>query len=86
MTEGTYKTQLQAAFGETWCKQVLTGDYRPAVPFSIQDVDITATLPAVFYLSRYVQRRGKGRLAEVFGGKDEEASVASVADLLAQTH
>ncbi len=86
MTEGTYKTRLQAAFGKPWCDQVLTGDYRPAVPFSIQDVDITATLPAVFYLSRYVQRRGKGRLAEVFGGKDEEASVASVADKLAQTH
>jgi hypothetical protein len=86
MTEGTYKTRLQTAFGKPWCDRVLTGDYRPAVPFSIQDVDITATLPAIFYLSRYVQRRGKGRLAEVFGGGDKEPSVASVASQLAQTH
>ena len=85
MTEGTYKTRLQTAFGKPWCDRVLTGDYRPAVPFSIQDVDITATLPAIFYLSRYVQRRGKGRLAEVFGGGDKESSVASVASQLAQT-
>ncbi len=83
MTEGTYKTRLQAVFGKPWCEQVLTGDYRPAVPFSIQDVDITATLPAVFYLSRYVQRRGKGRLAEVFG---KDPSVASVAGQLAGTN
>ncbi|QUW01132.1 hypothetical protein J8C02_13355 [Chloracidobacterium sp. MS 40/45] len=86
MTEGTYKTRLQTAFGKPWCDRVLTGDYRPAVPFSIQDVDITATLPAIFYLSRYVQRRGKGRLAEVFGGGDKEPSVASVASQLARTH
>ncbi len=86
MTEGTYKTRLQTAFGKPWCDQVLTGDYRPAVPFSIQDVDITATLPVVFYLSRYVRRRGKGRLNEVFGGGDKEPSVASVAGQLARTH
>ncbi|MGQ9896606.1 MAG: hypothetical protein ACUVR8_03455 [Acidobacteriota bacterium] len=79
MAGGNYRTRLQAVFGKAWCDQVLTGDYRPAIPFSIQDVDITATLPAVFYLSRYIRRRGKGRLTEVFG---EEPSVALITEQL----
>ncbi|QUW04557.1 hypothetical protein J8C06_12295 [Chloracidobacterium validum] len=84
MSEGTYKSRLRDCFGKDWCDQVLTGDYRPAIPLSLQDVDITAVLPTVFYMIRSVQRRGKGRFTSVFGADPTVGRLA--ADLARTAH
>ncbi|MCS7081168.1 MAG: hypothetical protein NZ585_14110 [Chloracidobacterium sp.] len=80
MAEASYKARLRDLFGKDWCDAVLTGDYFPVLPCSIQDVDLTAVLPTLFYLFRFGRRRGQGRFAEVFG---ERATVEHVAARLA---
>jgi len=42
-------------------------DYRPVLPVSVQDFDLSAILPAVFYMFRFGWRRGQGRMIEAFG-------------------
>ncbi|OYT73418.1 MAG: hypothetical protein CFK52_02295 [Chloracidobacterium sp. CP2_5A] len=80
MAETGYKARLRDLFGKDWRDAILTGDYPAAVPCSIQDVDLAAVLPTVFYLFRFGRRRGRGRFAEVFG---ERATAEQVVERLA---
>jgi len=73
-------------------KQIWTGNYEKALPISIQDFDLKAVLPAVFYMFRYGYRRGKGKFLDVFGsdsGTDKKkkriATIERVAEKLAAT-
>lgn len=50
-------------------KRLWTSVYYPALPITPQDFSIGALLPAVFYMFRWGQRRGKGRFIETFGKK-----------------
>lgn len=42
-------------------------DYRPVLPIAIQQFDISAVLPAVFYMFRFGWRRGQGKMQQSFG-------------------
>lgn len=48
-------------------KDLWTGNYDKVLPISVQNFDITAILPAVFYMFRFGHRRGRGRFIETFG-------------------
>ena len=48
-------------------REIWTGNYDKVLPISIQDFDLPAVLPAVFYMFRFGHRRGKGRFLEIFG-------------------
>ena len=48
-------------------RAVWSSDYRPALPISVQGFDLSAVLPAVFYMFRFGRRRGQGKFVEVFG-------------------
>ena len=48
-------------------REIWTGNYEKALPISVQDFDLSAVLPAVFYMFRFGQRRGKGKFLEIFG-------------------
>jgi hypothetical protein len=50
-------------------REIWTGNYERALPVSIQDFDLSAVLPAVFYMFRFGQRRGKGKFVETFGAE-----------------
>ena len=50
-------------------RQVWSGDYREVLPATLGDYELSAVLPAVFYMFRFGQRRGRGGFIETFGQK-----------------
>jgi hypothetical protein len=71
-------------------REIWTGNYAKVIPLSVQDFDLTAVLPAVFYMFRFAHRRGKGRFLEVFGSalgstkeRKQAATIERVASRLA---
>ena len=48
-------------------RAIWSSDYRPALPVSVQAFDLSAVLPAVFYMFRFGRRRGQGSFVEAFG-------------------
>ena len=48
-------------------RELWTGNYDKALPISVQEFDLSAILPAVFYMFRYGQRRGRGTFLNTFG-------------------
>jgi hypothetical protein len=55
-------------FGRDTTREIWSGNYAKALPLSVQDLELRAILPAVFYMFRFGCRRGKGRFLETFGG------------------
>ena len=83
---------VDEVLGRAMTKAIWTGNYDKALPVTVQDFDLTAVLPAVFYMFRFGQRRGKGRFLEVFGGdadtmrqKKNTATIDVVASTLAKS-
>jgi len=52
-------------------REIWTGNYERALPISLHLFELSAVLPAVFYMFRYGQRRGRGKFLETFAGIDE---------------
>ena len=48
-------------------REIWSSDFRRVLPVSVQSFDLSAVLPAVFYMFRFGHRRGKGRFVEEFG-------------------
>lgn len=48
-------------------REIWSYDYRPAMPVSVQPFDLSAVLPAVFYMFRFGRRRGSGGFLGEFG-------------------
>ncbi len=48
-------------------KEIWTGNYDKALPLTLQDFDLSAVLPAVFYMFRFGWRRGTGEFLKTFG-------------------
>ena len=72
-------------------REIWTGNYEKALPISVQDFDLSAVLPAVFYMFRFGQRRGKGKFLEAFGSdagtakeRKQAATIERVASKLAR--
>ncbi len=63
----TARSIVDDIFGRNMTREIWTANYDKALPISIQDFDLTAVLPAVFYMFRFGYRRGKGRFVEAFG-------------------
>src|SRR5258706_13302718 len=63
----TARAIVDDVFGRDMTREIWTGNYEKALPVSVQDFDLSAVLPAVFYMFRFGQRRGKGRVVESFG-------------------
>ena len=71
-------------------KEIWSGNYEKALPLTLQDFDLTAVLPAVFYMFRFGHRRGAGKFLKTFGPvegtprqRKRETTVERVADKLA---
>jgi len=86
----TARAIVDEVLGRAMTKAVWTANYDKALPLSVQDFDLTAVLPAVFYMFRFGHRRGKGRFLETFGGdgpaseKKKAATIDRVASVLAE--
>ncbi|HCA80931.1 MAG TPA: hypothetical protein DEP53_14480 [Bacteroidetes bacterium] len=66
-TSTTARSIVDDVFGRGMTREIWTGNYEKALPVSVQDFDLTAVLPAVFYMFRFGYRRGKGKFHETFG-------------------
>lgn len=64
----TARAIVDEVFGRGMTREIWTGNYDKALPVSVQYFDLTAVLPAVFYMFRFGHRRGKGKFLETFGG------------------
>jgi len=87
----TARAIVDEVLGRGMTKAVWTGNYDKALPISLQLFDLTAVLPAVFYMFRYGHRRGTGKFLPTFGGdadskrqKKLTATIDRVASVLAE--
>lgn len=86
----TARAIVDDVLGRAMTREVWTGNYDKVLPLSVQDFDLTAVLPAVFYMFRFGHRRGKGKFLERFGGggtmreKKQAATIDRVAATLAE--
>lgn len=53
--------------GPRMTRDLWSNDYRPVLPLAIQQFDLSAVLPAVFYMFRFGWRRGQGLMLKTFG-------------------
>jgi len=70
----TGRAVVDDVLGRGMTREIWTGNYEKALPVSVQDFDLTAVLPAVFYMFRFALRRGKGRFIDVFGATEGTSS------------
>ncbi len=66
----TARAIVDGVLGQAMTREIWTGNYEPVLPLSLQVVDLSAVLPAVFYMFRFGQRRGKGKFVDTFAGLD----------------
>lgn len=91
-TATTARAIVDDVFSRAMTREIWTGNYDKALPVSVQNFDLSAVLPAVFYMFRFGHRRGKGKFLETFGSdagtkKDRRtsATIERVANKLAET-
>lgn len=79
----TAKTIADEVLTPARVRELWTANYLPALPFTPQNFDIGTLLPAMLYMARWGQRRGKGAFKEAFGskinGKAEPPTIENVA-------
>jgi len=57
---------VEDVLGRHMTREIWTANFEKVLPVSIQDFDLSAVLPAVFYMFRFGQRRGKGKFLVTF--------------------
>lgn len=62
----TARDKVDEVLGRGMTREIWTGNYEKALPISVQDFDLSAVLPAVFYMFRFGHRRGKGGFLDTF--------------------
>ncbi|MGD9563072.1 MAG: hypothetical protein AB7F88_09045 [Pyrinomonadaceae bacterium] len=73
---------VEEVLGRRDVKEIWGTGYFYALPVTPQDYTLGSVLPAVLYMMRWGQRRGKGRFPEVFG---DSATISDVAEKLSET-
>lgn len=82
---------IDETFGRAMTRELWTSSYEHVLPISVQDFDLGAILPAMFYMFRFGVRRGKGNFVDTFAGtagtpreRKRASTVDRVASVLAQ--
>ena len=68
---------VEDVLGPSMTREIWSGSYDKVLPVSVQGFELSAVLPAVFYMFRFGERRGKGKFLEIFGDKDGSPSQIS---------
>ena len=66
MTAKYARVLVEDVFARGMTGEIWSATYDKALPITVNDFDLSAVLPAVFYMFRYGQRRGRGRVPEHF--------------------
>ena len=89
-TPTTGRAIVDELLGRDMTREIWTGNYPKALPITVQDFDLSAVLPAAFYMFRFGHRRGKGKFLETFGSisgsakeRKRSATIERVASALA---
>lgn len=61
------RTLVEEVLSRDMTREIWSGNYDKALPVSLHLVELSAVLPAVFYMFRFGQRRGVGKFLETFG-------------------
>jgi hypothetical protein len=72
---------VEEVLGKKDTKELWASGYRPALPVTPQDFTLGSVLPAVLYMMRWGQRRGKGKFFDQYG---KQATVNEVANRLGE--
>lgn len=88
----TCREMATKVFGERMIREIWSHNYEKVLPISV-DFDLTATLPAIFYMFRFGHRRGTGQFLNTFGPSEgtlsyrrRNTTAQSVASKLASAH
>ena len=65
---------VEDALSPSMTREIWSGNYDKVLPVSVQNFELSSLLPAVFYMFRFGQRRGRGKFIETFGDKSGSAS------------
>ncbi len=91
MTTTNARGIVEDVLSRDMAREIWTGNYDKALPISIQDFDLSAILPAVFFMFRYGHRRGKGEFLETFGPREgslrrrkQETTIERIAETLVE--
>lgn len=91
MTPTNARGIVEEVLSPNMAREIWTGNFEKALPISIQEFDLSAILPAIFFMFRYGHRRGKGTFLETFGPREgttrmrrRETTVERIADMLAK--
>ncbi len=91
MTTTNARGIVENVLSRDMAREIWTGNYDKALPISIQDFDLSAILPAIFFMFRYGHRRGKGTFLETFGPREgtlrmrkRETTIERIADQLVE--
>lgn len=83
---------VEEVLGVAMTRELWTANYEKVLPVSVQDFDLGAILPAVFYMFRFGSRRGRGQFLATFTDEKEplskrrrSATVERIANRLAET-
>ncbi|MYD13237.1 MAG: hypothetical protein F4107_07115 [Gemmatimonadetes bacterium] len=57
---------VEGVLSPAMTRKIWSSSYAKVLPVTVQDFDLSAVLPAVFYMFRFGHRRGKGRFLEEF--------------------
>src|SRR5438876_12247944 len=90
-TPTTARSIVDDVLGRGMTREIWSGNYDRALPVSAQAFDLSAVLPAIFYMFRFGHRRGKGHFIETFGAnagtpkqRRQAATIDRVASELAE--
>ena len=93
MTAKYARVLVEDVFARGMTGEIWSATYDKALPITVNDFDLSAVLPAVFYMFRYGQRRGTGRFLETFGSdrgtprqRRQSVTVARIANKLAENN
>ncbi len=64
---GTARAIVDDVLGRQMTREIWSGNYDKALPISVQTFDLSAVLPAVFFMFRFGHRRGRGKFVKTFG-------------------
>ena len=85
------RTLVEEVLSRDMTREIWSGNYDKALPVSLHLVELSAILPAVFYMFRFGQRRGVGKFLETFGSpggtpaqRRRSATIERVAEKLAR--
>ena len=66
MTATTARAIVEDVLGRSMTREIWSGNYDKVLPVSLHAFDLSAVLPAVFYMFRFGHRRGGGKFLDTF--------------------